>query len=76
MKYTDYLVSKGGQFYIKNQPSILTLSAEPKGYKYEIVDTVFKTGKEYDQSKYVNRQTAESLVADYPDIYTIETHLQ
>ncbi len=67
----DFLISKGGLVYLPDMPDFLTLSIPPAGSQFEIVEIDFKTGKEYDQLRYVCRKTAESLVRKYPDCWEI-----
>ena len=45
----------------------------PAWQAYEITEIRFVTGHEYDQSKFASRETAESLVAQYPTQWQILT---
>lgn len=67
----QYLVSLGGLVYLPNMPDFLMMSVPDEGSRFEITDIPFVTGKEYDQWKFVNRRTAETLVERYPDMWKI-----
>lgn len=66
------LISLGGAVHLPSQPPNLVIETAPAGTVYQIVDTPFVTGLEYDQFLFVNRSSAEFLAARYPNLYRIE----
>lgn len=66
--HPQYL-SPWGQFYLPNQPERLMLSVPEAGTRFEIVDLPFA---EYDQTRFVCRETAELLTARYPDLWEVQ----
>jgi hypothetical protein len=67
----QFLVSLGGQIYLPNIVDGIMVSIAGPGTKYEIVDTPFVTGREYDQTRFTCRKTAENLVERNPDMWKI-----